>query len=185
MNNQKIAQELVAVARELSAGTWALPKDQRDVVKIVKMINRMRAGSAPLPNKPDPSDALYGLLGDDDLFIHVELAVAALDELLDAGKLEGVRKGRLLDARLDSQRRDLLGARLLCQRILDAKDEARLAKPPVVGDRSPDGDGRIAGALLRRRRLDDRDPRRLIEDRADAIAARRAVHEMAGGDRHR
>jgi len=68
MDQQRIARELTAVAKLLTAGTWGLPKDARDVAKIVKMVKRMREGDPPLPNKPRPQDAFHAVLGDDGLF---------------------------------------------------------------------------------------------------------------------
>jgi hypothetical protein len=38
------------------------------VSKIIKMVERMANGDPPLPGKPKPEDAFYGLLGDDSLF---------------------------------------------------------------------------------------------------------------------
>jgi len=67
MKDKHIARELLTVAKSLAAGTWSLPK-QADVGKVLKMFQRMRSGEPPLPGKPRPGDAFYGLLGDDALF---------------------------------------------------------------------------------------------------------------------
>lgn len=67
MNRQAVAKELLAVAKALTAGTWGLPKNSGDVQKIIRMVESMKQGEPPLPGKPDPADAFYELLGDDDL----------------------------------------------------------------------------------------------------------------------
>ena len=68
MNRQRIAQEILSVAKELTAGSWSSPSNPGDVAKIIKMVKRMAAGEKPLLGRPRPEDAFYEYLGDDDLF---------------------------------------------------------------------------------------------------------------------
>ena len=67
MNKEKIAKELMVIARELTARTWTLPEDSGDVSEIIEMVKRMKGGDAPRFDSSDPIESFGSLLGDDGL----------------------------------------------------------------------------------------------------------------------
>lgn len=66
MNRKAVAQELVRVAKLLSAGTWSMPNNKADSQKLLKLIKQMEKGE--WPDDKTPATALYNVLGDDQLF---------------------------------------------------------------------------------------------------------------------
>ena len=74
MDKQRIAKELLMVAKELIAGTWSLPTFPSHVNKISQIYNNMKSGEEPDNVWTDPKQALYPYLGDDQLFDAFEIA---------------------------------------------------------------------------------------------------------------
>ena len=68
MNKQRVARELVTAAKEMTAGTWSLPRSPLHVKLLELMYKNMKGGEEPTVKKPDPHDAMYSILGDDSLF---------------------------------------------------------------------------------------------------------------------
>ena len=74
MNKTAVAQELVKLAKELTAGTWAIPKSLGEVKRLERMIRRMDNGNEPLPGRSDVETIFYGSFGDDELFDEIASA---------------------------------------------------------------------------------------------------------------
>lgn len=62
-----VARELVRVSKEVMAGTWSLPKNDKDTAAIVRIVTILKAGDWPMTISP-VNDAMYNLLGDDSMF---------------------------------------------------------------------------------------------------------------------
>lgn len=68
-----IEAKVVRIARKLVGGTWSLP-NSRNAAMLWKMIKRLKAGEQAVEGKTDVGDALYHLLGDDELFDELDRA---------------------------------------------------------------------------------------------------------------
>jgi hypothetical protein len=66
MDEERIVAKLTKEIRR-QAGTWALPRTDRDVLTIAKVISSMARGDRHDLDKY-PQDMLHGVLGDDTLF---------------------------------------------------------------------------------------------------------------------
>jgi hypothetical protein len=66
MNRIVVAQELVKFARELTAGTWALPESKVAARVLLDIIQQMEKGE--VESDLSPTGILYDYFGDDKLF---------------------------------------------------------------------------------------------------------------------
>jgi len=63
----RITKKGIKASEERTAGTWAVPTNEKDVRTIAKYVQRMKAGKNPIEGK-SVSDAFVDLLGNDNLF---------------------------------------------------------------------------------------------------------------------
>ena len=65
----RIAEVVVRGSRQKMAGTWSLPQTPQAAMLIKRVVKVLQRGDSPLVGaKNDVEDALYNLLGDDELF---------------------------------------------------------------------------------------------------------------------
>lgn len=63
-----MAKELLGLAKRLTAGTWALPKNSSDVVRIVQYVRMFKQGEWPTKSRLNPiCEIMQNLIGNDAL----------------------------------------------------------------------------------------------------------------------